>query len=89
MRESVVSVAWIIFVALGAPGFCLLLWLASRWLARSWEVLDDDQLSEKLSGHPQPPQDVWLRMIGWFRRGPRRLTYRRDTRGRFRRIRRD
>ena len=84
------SAAWIIFVALGAIGFCLLLWLASLWLTRSWEVLDDDQLSEKLSGpsHPQHSPAVWMRMLGWFRRGPRRLTYRRDERGRFRRIRR-
>ena len=44
------SLAWIIFVALGAIGVGLLLWLAWLWLARSWEVLDDDQLSEKLSG---------------------------------------
>ena len=85
---AVMSLAWIIGVALGAIGSCLLLWLASRWLARSWQVLDDDQLSEKLSGHPRPSQDVWLRMIGWFRRGPRRLTYRRDERGRFRKTRR-
>ena len=86
---TAMSVAWIIFVALGALGFCLLLWLAFLWVARSWEVLDDDQLSEKLSSHPHQSQTVWLRMIGWFRGGPRRLTYRRDERGRFRKVRRD
>ena len=80
------SAAWIIFVALGAIGFCLLLWLASLWLTRSWEVLDDDQLSEKLSGPTQHSPAVWRRMLGWFVRGPRRLTYRRDKLGRFRRI---
>jgi hypothetical protein len=84
------SAGWIIFLALAAIAACLLLWLGGRWLARSWEVLDDDQLTEKLSGrsHPQQSPAVWMRMLGWFGRGPRRLTYRRDERGRFRRIRR-
>ena len=80
------SAAWIIFVALGAVGVGLLLWLAWLWLARSWEVLDDDQLSEKLSSPAKQSSAHWLRMLGWFRRGPRRLTYRRDERGRFRKI---
>ncbi len=80
------SAAWIIFVALGVLGFGLLLWLASLWLSLSWEVLDDDQLSEKLSDPTQHSQAVWLRIASWFRRGPRRLTYRRDERGRFRKI---
>jgi hypothetical protein len=31
---------------------------------------------------------VWLRVRGWFAGGPRRLTYRRDKLGRFRKIRR-
>ena len=84
------SAAWILFVVLGAVGGGLLLWLAWLWLARSWEVLDDDQLSEKLSGQGQPHQSpaFWMRMLGWFGRGQRRLTYRRDERGRFRRTRR-
>ena len=80
------SLAWIIFVALGAIGVGLLLWLAWLWLARSWEVLDDDQLSEKLSGPVPHSPAVWMRILGWFTRGPRRLPYRRDERGRFRRI---
>lgn len=82
------SAEWIIALALGAIGACLLLWAGLLWLAQSWEVLDDDQLSEKLSGYPQHSAGVWLRMLGWFTRGPRRLTYRRDERGRFRKIRR-
>lgn len=80
------SAAWIIFVAFDAIGLGLLLWLASLWLTRSWEVLDDDQLSEKLSHSTQHSRAVWLRIGSWFRRGPRRLTYRRDKRGRFRKI---
>ena len=82
------TAGWIIVFALAAIGACLLLWLGGRWLARSWEVLDDDQLSEKLSGSARQSPALWLRMLGWFSRGPRRLTYRRDERGRFRKIRR-
>ena len=73
------------FVAFGAVGVSALLWLAWRWLTQSWEILDDDQLSEKFSGHPPESRAVWTRMLGWFTRGPRRLTYRRDKLGRFRR----
>ena len=82
------STGWIIILTLGAIGVGLLLWAASRWLARSWEVLDDDQLSEKLLGPVPHSPAVWMRILGWFTRGPRRLTYRRDERGRFRKIRR-
>ena len=80
---------WIIAAALAAIALGLVLWLAGRWLARSWEVLDDDQLAEKLAP-PGAPQSstLWLRLSGWLTGGPRRLTYRRDKRGRFRRIRR-
>jgi hypothetical protein len=83
-----VSAAWIMFVGFGAVGVSLLLWLAWRWLAGGWEVLDDDQLSERLASPEARSPAAWLGMLGWFRRGPRRLTYRRDERGRFRRIRR-
>ena len=82
------SAPWIISVVFGAAGVALLLWLAWLWLARSWEVLDDDQLSEKLSGREQRSPMAWLRMIGWFTAGPRQLTYRRDERGRFRKVQR-
>jgi hypothetical protein len=80
------SAAWLIFVACGAVGVALLLWFGWRWLTQSWEVLDDDQLSEKLADRSEQPPGLWLRMLGWFERGPRRLTYRRDKRGRFRKI---
>jgi hypothetical protein len=80
------SIAWILFVAFGAIGLVLLLWLSWRWLTKSWEVLDDDQLHEKLSGPESDSSAAWMRLFGWFRRGPRRLTYRRDERGRFRKI---
>jgi hypothetical protein len=80
---------WIIAAALVAIGLAVVLWAAGRWLARSWEVLDDDQLSEKLAGQRSALSPaVWLRVCGWFAGGPRRLTYRRDERGRFRRIQR-
>lgn len=79
--------SWIIVVVLGAAAVALPLWLASRWLGRSWEVLDDDQLSDRLAGPEHWPAD-WLGLRGWFTRKPRRLTYRRDERGRFRRVKR-
>lgn len=63
------------------------LWLGWLWLAQSWEVLDDDALAAKVSGRGQSLA-VWLRARGWMGRGQRKLTYRRDERGRFRRIRR-
>lgn len=73
--------------ALVAIGAGAILWLACRWLASSWEVLDDDQLSEKLARRGAAPA-VWFHVRGWFTGGPRRLTYRRDKLGRFRKIRR-
>jgi hypothetical protein len=84
------SAPWIILLLVTAVATGLLLWLAWRWLAKSWEVLDDDQLSDRLSGQTQDqaPASSWLRFRGWFTSGPRRLTYRRDERGRFRKIRR-
>lgn len=82
------SVGWIIILALGVLAAGVLIWAASLWLVRSWEVLDDDQLSAKLADRADDPTTAWLRMLGWFSRGPRRLTYRRDERGRFRKVRR-
>ena len=78
--------AWIIVVGLGAAATALPLWLAMRWLGRSWEVLDDDQLSHKLAGSDRHSPADWLGLRGWFTHMPRRLTYRRDERGRFRRV---
>lgn len=79
---------WIIVVGLGTAAAALPLWLAARWLGRSWEVLDDDQLGDKLAGPEQHLPAAWLGLRGWFKSKPRRLTYRRDERGRFRRVRR-
>jgi hypothetical protein len=80
---------WIALVAVVAIALGLLLWAGGRWLARSWEVIDDDQLAEKLtSQNARESPGLWLLMRGWLAGGPRRLTYRRDERGRFRRIRR-
>jgi hypothetical protein len=77
------STAWIIMVALGAAGALALVLFAWSWLAKSWQVIDDDQLAERLSR--QAP-GWWMRMRGWFVGGPPRLTYRRDKLGRFRKI---
>ena len=79
---------WIIVAAIVAIMLGLLLWAAGRWLASSWEVLDDDQLAERLTGKGATHSPMWLRVRGWLAGGPRRLTYRRDERGRFRRVRR-
>lgn len=80
---------WIVAAALVAIALGLLLWAGGRWLARSWEVLDDDQLADKLTGQGTPESPgLWLLVRGWLAGGPRRLTYRRDARGRFRRFRR-
>jgi hypothetical protein len=80
---------WIIAAVLVAAALGLLLWAAGRWLARSWEVLDDDQLAARLAPHARSASPaLWLLVRGWLSGGPRRLTYRRDKRGRFRRVRR-
>jgi hypothetical protein len=62
---------------------CGLMILAGRWLVRSWEVVSDDDLGDR-----NGIDAYWLRVAGWLSHGPRRLTYRRDGRGRFRRHRR-
>jgi hypothetical protein len=61
--------------AIGALGLAVLVWL---WLSTSWEVVEDDVLHELSRG------SSWMR--GWFRPRQRQLPYRRDRRGRFRRI---
>ena len=53
--------------------------LAGLWLSTSWEVVEDDQALERMSGKG---------LRGWFSRRNRLLTYRRDHLGRFRRYRR-
>ena len=85
------SAGWIIFLALGAIATGSLLWLGWMWLAKSWEILDEDQLSARLpdNRHSRLASAIfWLRMRGWLGRKPRELAYRRDKSGRFRRIRR-
>lgn len=60
----------------------LALILAGQWFARSWVVVEDDALH-----YPRKGISWLLRAQGWLV-GPRRLTYRRDKRGRFREHRR-
>ena len=83
------SPVWILSLGFAVFGVLVLLWLGLRWLARSWEPIDDDQLHERLAGAADLKRmpGLWLRMLGWFGgAGPRRLTYRRDKLGRFRKI---
>ena len=79
---------WVLSIGFAVFGALVLLWLAGRWLAGSWELIDDDQLHERLAGTADPKRTpgLWLRMLGWFGGGPKRLTYRRDKLGRFRKI---
>lgn len=57
--------------------------LFGTWVSKSWTVLEDDEAIER-----KGDVSLWHRLSGWAGRGPRRLTYRRDERGRFRRHRR-
>ena len=83
---SVEAIALIVVSALAAGAA---LWRFGRWLSGSWEVLDDDQVHAKLGGNANAPLPLlWLRLAGWLGVGPRQMTYRRDKRGRFRRVRR-
>ena len=79
---------WILTMGFGVFGALVVLWRGMRWLAQSWEPIDDDELHARLSGAADPKRapGLWLRMRGWFSSGPRRLTYRRDKLGRFRKI---
>lgn len=71
-----------IFVAIVLLGTPVLLILAGRWFARSWEVVDDEAFLDRERG-----AHFWFHIKGWLKPGARQLTYRRDTRGRFRRYR--
>jgi hypothetical protein len=57
--------------------------LAGRWLARSWEVVDDDDIRQHTG-----TSTFWFHALGWLKPKGWLLTYRRDERGRFRRHRR-
>lgn len=75
--------AILIAVAAVLLALCALVTWASRWLARSWEVVDDDALRQHTG-----TSTFWFYALGWLRPNTPRLTYRRDERGRFRRHRR-
>jgi hypothetical protein len=79
---------WILLLGFGVFGVLLMIWLGLRWLAQSWELIDDDELHQRLSraADPKRTPGLWLRMRGWFGGGPPRLAYRRDKLGRFRKI---
>jgi hypothetical protein len=62
--------------AAGVAGF-------ARWLSSSWTVLEEEDGRGHLGD-----RSLWQRLAGLVGRGPRRLTYRRDERGRFRKHRR-
>ena len=78
MADALIIIAALVLVACG-----LLLALFARWVSRSWTVLEDDHPTERESKGA-----LWSWLLGRAGRGPRRLTYRRDERGRFRRHRR-
>jgi hypothetical protein len=77
-------VTWLIgIMALVGMAAGAALVLFARWLSRSWTVVDEAELDERSAG-----ASLWTRLGELVGRGPRRLTYRRDERGRFRRHRR-
>ena len=78
-----VTGALILFVASLVLAVGALLALFARWVSRSWAVVEDE---EPEAG--KVPGSVWSWLLAWTGRGPRRLTYRRDERGRFRKHRR-
>lgn len=73
----IIIVALVLFVS------AALVVLFGRWVSKSWTVLEDDD-----SFDGEGDRSLWQRLAGWAGRGPRRLTYRRDERGRFRKHRR-
>lgn len=81
---------WWVLAGLAAILLCFLAWLAWRWLAGSWEVLDEEQLEAKLAQHSDQHQKIgrWFGIRRWFEPKPRQLFYRRDKLGRFRKIKR-
>ena len=74
---SVIAGLIIAMAVIGFVGFAALVWL---WASESWEVVDDETLRDLSK------RAAWLRR--WFPEKQRQLFYRRDKRGRFRRIRR-
>lgn len=78
MASAFIIVAGLVLIACG-----LLLGLFVRWVSRSWTVLEDDHQDDRKN-----EGGLWSWLLGRAGRGPRRLTYRRDERGRFRRHRR-
>jgi hypothetical protein len=78
MTGAVILIVASIVIACGA-----VLLVFARWVSRSWTVLEDGERDQR-GGE----SGVWAWLLGHLGRGPRRLTYRRDDRGRFRKHRR-
>lgn len=72
----------LVTIALLLLGAGAALALFARWLSRSWVVVDEG--SHENGGRA----GIWLSLKNLFGRGPPRLTYRRDEKGRFRKYRR-
>jgi hypothetical protein len=78
---TILTVVAIAGAVLGLGALAALCWLG-RSLA--WSTIEDDESAD--AEHRRPLLPLWL--TAWLRPRSRRLTYRRDARGRFRRHRR-
>lgn len=76
---TVLLVVIVLVLLASAAGIALFV----RWLSRGWTVLAEESEHETTEGGA-----FWDRLRRLFGRGPPRLTYRRDEKGRFRRYRR-
>jgi hypothetical protein len=73
---------FLLMAALGFVGIPAALGAGILWLAGSWEVVDDRHVIDRLER-----RGFFSRHLAFlFGNGTRRLTYRRDKRGRFRKI---
>ena len=81
------SPGWLLVVIMAAVGLPAGAGVFVLWIAPSWEPLDDDVVSHRLA-RGATSLSVRNRLELWLRRKPRQLTYGRDKRGRFRRVRR-
>lgn len=84
-EEATVSITLAVLSLLGAAvGLGCLVAAVRLWRALKWEVVDDDQLHDRIAAGRSPGGN---RLKAWLKPRTRLLTYRRDRRGRFRRYR--